>query len=69
MENLLSKIEMDEENYTIQTIEIPNCTAYALLPNDPHETTSIVWGDETQAFIIDGHLSVKELMRIVKSFK
>lgn len=69
MKSDISRIETDDEHYTIQSIDIPNYTAYALLPNDPDRTTMIVWGNESQAFIIDGNLSLKELMRVVKSFK
>ena len=69
MTNSIAKIGTDDENCTIQSIEISSYTAYALIPDNPEEPNTIVWGNEEQSFILKGSLSIKELTRMAKSLK
>lgn len=59
----------DDENRTVQAIEISDYEAYSLTPNNPEETITIIWGNEHSSFILDGHLSLKELTKIAQSLK
>ena len=67
--NDISKIEMDNENCIIETVEIPYYTAYAIIPNDHSDASTIVWGNEELSFTLEGNLSINELVRIAKSIK
>lgn len=67
MKNDISRIETDNETCTIQSIEIPGYTAYALIPNTSQNILTVIWGNETQSNILEGHLDLKEMIKIAKS--
>ena len=69
MLNDITEIVVDDENCTIQSINIHKYTAYALIPNNPEEDSMIIWGNEKQSFILEGSVSLDELIRIAKSIK
>lgn len=69
MKNSISKINTDSENSTIQPIEIPSYTAYALIPDNSEELNTIIWGNDEQSFMLNGNLPIQELTRMAKSLK
>ena len=69
MMNDITEIGLDDENRTIQSITIHEYIAYALIPNNPEEDSMIIWGNEKQSFILEGSVSLDELIRIAKSIK
>lgn len=69
MKNSISTTSTDNENCTIQPIEIPPYIAYALITNNPEDVNAVIWGDEEQSFILNGNLPINELTKIAKSLK
>lgn len=69
MMNDITEIGLDDENRTIQPITIHEYIAYALIPNNPEEDNMIIWGNEKQSFILEGSVSLDELIRMAKSIK
>lgn len=59
--------KIDHEQKSIQHIEISDYEAYALIPNNPDESITIIWGNEENSFMLEGKISIKELIKIAKS--
>lgn len=59
----------DDENRTVQTVEIHDSVAYALIPTSSEEVITVVWGNESQSFMLQGNLSLRELIKTAKSLK
>lgn len=69
MADTVSPPDIDYERRTIRTVEIPNYEAYALLPDNTNDGIVIIWGDQTQSFMLKSNLPLDELIDIAKSIK
>lgn len=69
MSESVSTPRIDDEQHTIQSIEILDYNAYALIPNDTSRAIMIIWGNSTKSFMLKGYLSIDELTRMAKSIK
>lgn len=65
----VAKIGSDDETRTIQQIKIADYTAYALVPENTEEITTIVWGNDTKSFMLKGTIPLDELILMAKSLR
>ena len=69
MKESVSPPKIDDEQKSLQNLEIYDYEAYAMIPKNPEETSVVIWGNEKQCFMLEGKISLKELTRIAKSIK
>lgn len=69
MAETVSPPDVDSERRTIQTIDIPGYEGYALLPDTAEDKTIVIWGNETESFMLYSNLPLNQLIDIVKNIK
>lgn len=62
------RISVDNEQRTIEKVEIlDTVSGYSMVPHNPKENTGLLWESGEYTFMLEGHMPVRELIRIARS--
>lgn len=61
-------ISIDNEQTTIEKVDVSeDISGYVSVPHKPQENTILIWERGEYTFILEGHMSVRDLIRIARS--
>ncbi len=62
------RISIDNEQSTIEKVDVlEDISGYVSVPHKPQENTLLIWESGEYTFMLEGHMPVRELIRIARS--